>query len=1190
MATININASKDASALQSNDGWSGYDDHHPVGSLGSNVYCSFIYFPISFTGWTGVSSATLNIRAHRAGSGNHVLGASSGNSRTLYVHRMTSDWGEGTNRGENLWSSSESWGWNNRRNAKTTTGEGTRVFSGYSDGTWYTVDITEIVQAWYNGSPNYGVILVLAAGSEDDDTNALEFYSRQAGSSYAPNLDITYTTNTAPNAPSGLSPTGDALVNSLTPTLTGTRSDPDSGDYISAYQILFYADDGTTLLWDSGTITVSGTTTTVFSKVYSGSALTGNTFYKWKARTRDKGSSWGAYSALQRFKVNTPPNTPNVALSESPASDIMTLTPTINVTHSDNDPGDTKMYGYRIIVETSGGTSVWDSGDIDTSGAPITTKVQTYAGPALSWASGYRVRARTKDVNGVWGTYSANLSFSTHKTGVAINMDPNTEVVSSLTPTFYAERASSADTIDIYNIKVYSADGNTLIWDGGTMTTNIVNKASYTKVYAGTALAFGTTYLWQTRLISNGVGGFGDWSPLVPFTTPADATVPTLTATPATNGRVTSLTPTLTGTRATTFTNYQIEVYPSTATSTNLGTPIWDSTNTSQAAATSFNRVYSGTALVWNTSYKWRARVGSPTLGSWTGLTTLTTDAAGVPSLTAPTNGQWITTLTPTMTGTAAAGDSITAYRIRLYDAAGTTLIWDSGDIAQTSASTFSKVYNGPALVGGVNYQWEARYTKSTGPTGPYSARFIFHPNAAPTVPTGLVPTPGFVNSGNLLPTFKANFEDPDKNSQGDTPTSWVIEIRNNATDAVIQTKTLSTGLTAGQNVYVWGTNTGGADTALAYNTVYKWRTWFVDSKSATGAASSYQTFSNGQPPTATITAPTNGSNINTTRPTVTWTYSDPGSLTQGKIRITVTRVSNGVKVYDSGEKVQSTTSFQIPTGYLTANTEDYTIALNAFNSGGLQSATSSVTVSLQLAAPPKINGLSATVEPEQSKITLDWDASSLAANFVTYVIYRRPIGESEWTMIGTKKPETNTIFVDWYAGQRRTYEYRVTVVKLIAGEPDLESPDSDIVTTILDADTWMVIGKDRATEHIFELPVDSENHNRPVQQESFEPIGSNRKAVVRGFVLGHEGTMDVLWTEEESFDARAQIEYLLYYAGPHILKNPFGDVYDVTFGSPDFQYNGGGSLSVTLTWIETGATNNPGLSPDEYLAQIGAE
>jgi hypothetical protein len=1197
MAVATFTSTKDASAVRqaTSNGWSGWDKHHPVGeSASGNRFRSFVYFPINFSGMSSIQSATMYMRGHK---NTHVLGTNLGPDREVAIHRMVKDWGEGTNRGDSAWSSNETWDYENRAadesNAWTQTGRSLRFFNGYGEGTWYSWDLTEIVTSWFTGQPNYGVILKMHDAEDQSNSDAaVEFYSRDQGSGYRPYIEITYTSNTPPNSPTNLNPKLDALVNTLSPTLTASRSDPDVGDYITAYHAQLFDDSGIAdaahLLWDSGIIEQTGTAIT-FSKVYSGPALTGNTFYQWRARTRDKGSAWGPWSGLNRFEVNSPPNTPNVNITEIPTNAISTLTPTINVTHSDNDLGDVSMYGYHVILETSAGTPVWDSGDIDTTASPVVTKSIVYSGPSLAWRTGYRVRAKTKDSNGVWGNYSANYSFSTLTALPPDTLSPaNDSVISGLVPDFFGRRGSSLYTVSSYQIILYGADGVTQIWDSGTLSTGIAGGETFSKTYTGTALSYNTNYKWKAR-VTGSIGGTSDYSPLQSFFTPVDATVPTQAVTPVASGRVTSLTPTFGGTRNSAFTAYQIELYPSTSVDGNLGTPIWDSGSLSQASATSFSKVYNGpTALQWNTTYKWRVRVGNPTLGNYTGLASFTTDTASALTLTAPADNAWITTLAPTFTGT--SPDSLVGIRFRVWAADGISLVWDSGVLTQTSSTSFSKVYAGPTLSLGTTYLWEAQGTKSTGPTSPWSVRRSFRVNGGPYIPSNLEPTPGYVISGALTPTFAAFFNDPEKESHGDTPSNWIIEIRNNATDAIIHTKTLTTGLNAALNRYVWGTNTGGTDTGLSYNVIYKWRTAFTDSKGQLGTYSSYQTFSSGQPPTIGVTSPSNGSNISTTRPTITWSYSDPASSAMMKYQVTATRVSNGAKVYDSGTKVSSTASFQIPTGYLQVNGESYDISVTAWNSVGLQSNTAITTVQLTLNAPPAISGLSATVEEERSSVVLDWDASALGSAFVTYVIYRKLISDSEWSMVGTRKPESNTQFTDYYAGQRHEYQYRVTVVKLIANEPDVESPDSEIVTAKLQSDVWFVVGRDRADEHIFELPVNDENHTRPVQQESFEPLGTNRKVVVRGFVLGHEGSMQCIWRDEETQQAREQIEYLLYYAGPHILKNPFGDVFDVTFGSPDYQFVGGGMMTVTLTYTEVGATSNPGVSPEEYLQAIGAQ
>jgi hypothetical protein len=51
--------------------------------------------------------------------------------------------------------------------------------------------------------------------------------------------------------------------------------------------------------------------------------------------------------------------------------------------------------------------------------------------------------------------------------------------------------------------------------------------------------------------------------------------------------------------------------------------------------------------------------------------------------------------------------------------------------------------------------------------------------------------------------------------------------------------------------------------------------------------------------------------------------------------------------------------------------------------------------------------------------------------------------------------------------------------------------------------------------------------------------------------------------------EAMTQVNYLKSTAGPHLLKSPFGDVWEVEFGGPGKEYQGGGHITVTLTWTE---------------------
>lgn len=234
--------------------------------------------------------------------------------------------------------------------------------------------------------------------------------------------------------------------------------------------------------------------------------------------------------------------------------------------------------------------------------------------------------------------------------------------------------------------------------------------------------------------------------------------------------------------------------------------------------------------------------------------------------------------------------------------------------------------------------------------------------------------------------------------------------------------------------------------------------------------------------------------------------------------------------------------------------------------------ATSSSTFTTAWTPPESIVGLSASVVEELSHIQLNWDISELAdIDFLYYEVQRREVGTTSWTVIKRETGKTNTEWKDVAAGQGITYEYRVQQFKNIPGDTPLESDEGDVATAALESDVWFVIGNEDPydEDHAFELPIAGEAHTRPIQQEVFEPIASNRKKVARGNVLGYEGSLSIRWTTTERTTAKTQLDFLTTFPGPHLLKSPFGDVWRVEFDSPDYKYAGGGHLDVEIGWVE---------------------
>ncbi len=233
---------------------------------------------------------------------------------------------------------------------------------------------------------------------------------------------------------------------------------------------------------------------------------------------------------------------------------------------------------------------------------------------------------------------------------------------------------------------------------------------------------------------------------------------------------------------------------------------------------------------------------------------------------------------------------------------------------------------------------------------------------------------------------------------------------------------------------------------------------------------------------------------------------------------------------------------------------------------------TVSVTITTAWVPPPALTGLQKTVMEEFSHILLVWTGSSLSdVDFEKYTVYRRVVNDVAWAVIGTITDKSTAQWIDVYAGVGILYEYKVTQWKVIVGDVPLESADGDIAEAMLESDVWFVIGRSDPTDtaNSFELPVSSETHTRPIQQELFEPIVGVRKKVARGNTLGYEGSIDLRYMSSERVAAKIQLMFLAEVQGPHVLKSPFGDVWLVEFDSPDYRYLGGGNLDVQIGWVE---------------------
>jgi hypothetical protein len=1203
MAEITLTALKTAMMARelsgSISGWNGYDQHLQVGADDTWKWRPVIKWSVDTTGWGSIQSAILRLTYYST-AGNHAV--QSAGVTDMRVARMTMDWGRGViDPGDADVTTQEEWGWNSRQDKWDMYVAEDAIDQG-STGQTLDIDVTSIVDGWFRGAPNFGVMLINAT-SEIDSDSALLFYSDNFGTiAYHPTLIINYTLNTAPDVPVDRQPADSTSVDTLLPRFTWRFSDADAGDYMTAYSIEVISGQDLQPVWQSGWQEV--TSQEIYGSVVYGSVtsseedeaepLVPGATYAWTIQVQDKHGAVSTLSDEYTFTANSEPDAPDIEILPAPTDALTTTSPIIAFVHSDPDPSDSLMFGYEVAVDVKEDGiwyPFWDTDVVDTSELSISSAYVQMGSP-LDWGTTYRASARTQDGYGVWSDWSDPEEFTTYKTGAGEDFMPSDTAFVSPVPTFSGKTSSANDVMTAYWLRVYADDMTTEMLAATRYTSGITQQTWFTKEYSGAALTPGNWYYWQAKIESS-VGGEGDWTDLrAILVQPVDA--PILVSPQGDQNY--DLTPTISYQHGSMFNRIQFQVYGEDAQEWNLD-PLIDSSGTISSGITGsgpyvYSESYSLDPLEFGVGYKIRARVssdGGSNWSEWSGLAWFKTKSVSRPILldvNGDTNNPAWTEYDNATVGFSIEtgnGETIDYASMQVWDETGTDTVasYELTSVGDTSATFWVELYVDipPGM-----YMWNAMYITAAGAISPWSEKKSFKANTPPYVPSGMFPPPGHVFDFSEDKTFMAEFYDEDVWYFGDYGTQWQIEI-DYAAGGDFDLENIYY-VQNGLNVTDWGGNTLNSDD-------YIWRTRFKDSKNEWGQWSGWSNFSVAARPTAEIQSPVSGSSVSSVTPTVSWSFSGG---TQERYKVKVNKIDQYGNLVDYigmfGPYYGEATSFEMPSGYL-KDKYRYRFTLKVLNQNELESADSTSDVLVELDAPNAVGGVDAIANEERSRVKVFWNPAQLKTNhtFKHYGIFRRRPGiDKDWIKIGEVKNRYTTDYTDWYAGNNVVYEYTVRAITTKSGgSVVLESPDgsTSFATTSIPCDDWIIIGEDRNSSHIHRLLVTDESHNRPIQQEVFETLGSSRKVIMRGFVLGHEGSVTSLWANVEVEDpqdsqstisntllARRLVDYLTRKAGPHILKTPFGDVWDIQISDPEYTFQPVGHLEVSFNWIETGNTS----------------
>lgn len=523
------------------------------------------------------------------------------------------------------------------------------------------------------------------------------------------------TANTAPNAPTGLQPTGNEVRHQGTaPILSGTRSDPDSGDYITAYEVEVYADDGTTKVYDSGKSNVGGTPTTFARTV---SLPWAHAFYKWKARTWDKEGVAGPFSSLQRFYANAVPATP----PQASLSSVSTLTPTFG--GSFTDPGDSLSQVRIVVYRVESGAVMWDT-TVNKTGPAWTHQ---YAGPALAWGVQYRMLYYTKDANGAWSGSSSFRTWTTVQPTGPDNLSPTGENPrqGSLTPTLTVGHSADFqnDEVQVYTATSLGTPVSEMwykTWEG----SDYADTQTKDRVYAGTTLVNGNRYVWRARieLADSSISEWSDWQVIRIAAAPSSPTGMTPTGGEATSDQTPALTMAFADPdiEAGDFADeVDIEVRDNSDDSLDWsvsgGTPSSGSGHTVDVGAT----------LDYEKTYKWRARFTDSfgLVGAWSAYQLFKVSEPPEASLVGPADASTVEESTPDLewSYSSPGGKAQYSYRVRVYDLGPTGDLYADPVLVHDSLERIGadEVYTIPfgVLVDGHDYEWEVTVKDTDGLT-----------------------------------------------------------------------------------------------------------------------------------------------------------------------------------------------------------------------------------------------------------------------------------------------------------------------------------------------------------------------------------------------------------------------------------------------------------------------------------------
>lgn len=314
------------------------------------------------------------------------------------------------------------------------------------------------------------------------------------------------------------------------------------------------------------------------------------------------------------------------------------------------------------------------------------------------------------------------------------NLSPN-GTITTLTPVLTANFSdpTSGDTLAQYEYQVTNASngGGSQIWDTGNVAANSseTSAAQSSRTYAGSALAYGSSYSWRARH-ANQNGNWGPWSGWTNFNTIQGPNAPTNVQP---SGTQAGLTPAFSfgysSPAATAMASYHYNIYSGAA-------QIYDSGEITASVASGGSvsgTIPSAAGLQYGGSYSfnvWCHDTNGAVSQGASSTFSISSLATATPS--SPVGGATVNAQTPTLAWSYTAGSAgytQAKYQVQVINRSTSALLWDSGQVSSAATS----VVCGATIAWNTPISWRVQVWDTAGNGSGYSAYAAALVNNTPT-------------------------------------------------------------------------------------------------------------------------------------------------------------------------------------------------------------------------------------------------------------------------------------------------------------------------------------------------------------------------------------------------------------------------------------------------------------------------